>query len=58
MTMLAQYAFFSWSTPSKGLVSEGRHTVFAILKITYEIEPGMFDEKRGNTVLLIKHSGF
>jgi|GEM_PF-2356357 len=28
------------------------------LKITYEIEPGIFDEKRGNAALLIKNSGF
>jgi len=28
------------------------------LGITYEIKPGIFDEKRGNAALLIKNSGF
>jgi len=28
------------------------------LKITYEIKPRIFDEKRGNAALLIKNSGF
>jgi len=28
------------------------------LRITYEIKPGIFDEKRGNAALLIKNSGF
>jgi len=27
-------------------------------RITYEIKPGIFDEKRGNAALLIKNSGF
>gem|GEM_PF-1899237 len=29
-----------------------------LLWITYEIKPGIFDEKRGNAALLIKNSGF
>jgi len=29
-----------------------------LLRITYEIKPGIFDEKRGNAALLIKNSGF
>jgi len=28
------------------------------LRITYEIKPGISDEKRGNAALLIKNSGF
>ena len=28
------------------------------LRITYEIKPGIFDEKRGIAALLIKNSGF
>jgi len=28
------------------------------LRITYEIKPEIFDEKRGNAALLIKNSGF
>jgi len=28
------------------------------LRSTYEIKPGIFDEKRGNAALLIKNSGF
>jgi len=28
------------------------------VRITYEIKPGIFDEKRGNAALLIKNSGF
>jgi len=28
------------------------------LRITYEIKPGIFDEKRGNAALLIKNSRF
>jgi len=29
-----------------------------LLRITYEIKPGIFDEKRGNAALLIENSGF
>jgi len=29
-----------------------------IVGITYEIKPGIFDEKRGIAALLIKNSGF
>jgi len=29
-----------------------------VLRSTYEIKPGIFDEKRGNAPLLIKNSGF
>jgi len=29
-----------------------------MVRITYEIKPGIFDEKRGNAALLIKNSGF
>jgi len=29
-----------------------------LLRITYEIKPGIFDEKRGIAALLIKNSGF
>jgi len=29
-----------------------------VLRITYEIKPRIFDEKRGNATLLIKNSGF
>jgi len=29
-----------------------------LLRITYEIKPEIFDEKRGNAALLIKNSGF
>jgi len=28
------------------------------LRITYEVKPGIFDEKRGIAALLIKNSGF
>jgi len=28
------------------------------LRVTYEIKPGIFDEKRGIAALLIKNSGF
>ena len=28
------------------------------LKVTYEIKPGIFEEKRGNAALLFKNSGF
>jgi len=31
---------------------------FSVLRSTYEIKPGIFDEKRGNAALLIKNSGF
>jgi len=41
------------------------HSILAIilkplvlLGITYEIKPGIFDEKRGIAALLIKNSGF
>jgi len=33
-------------------------SVESALRITYEIEPGIFDEKRGIAALLIKNSGF
>jgi|GEM_PF-1392321 len=32
--------------------------VAAFLRSTYEIKPGIFDEKRGIAALLIKNSGF
>jgi len=29
-----------------------------MIRLASKIKPGMFDEKRGNAALLIKHSGF